>query len=505
MVILSGFIKYLTCLYMYIFKHICKNKERGMKKHLKHPIFKIIAGIAAENQMQAYVIGGFVRDIFLNRRSKDIDIVVVGSGIELAKAVSKKIGNTNISIFKNYGTAMLKYKDIEVEFVRARRESYSEESRNPVVEVGSLEDDQNRRDFTINALALSLCPENFGTLVDPFNGIEDLKNKIIRTPLEPEKTFSDDPLRMMRAIRFAAQLDFQIHNDTFQAIAAHAERIKIISRERINDELHKIVLSKKPSIGFNLLDKCDLLKIVLPFLHNLKGVEEKQGKKHKDNFYHTIEVLDNIALNTNNLWLRWAAIFHDIAKPHTKRFSETGWTFHGHEFYGSHMIPTEFKELKFPLNEKMKYVKKLVLLHLRPIILSSDEVTDSAVRRLLFDAGDDIEDLMILCEADITSKIEEKKKLYLANFQLVRQKMKELEEKDAIRNFQPPITGDEIVKAFDLPPCRTIGDLKNLIKEAILDGIIQNNREEAIDFLIKQAEKMNLTVKNPEVFGSVTD
>jgi len=464
-----------------------------VKEHLKHPIFSIISEIVSQENLESYVIGGFVRDIFLQRGSKDIDVVVIGSGIELAQKVAAKAGKPKVSIFKNFGTAMLKFKDIEVEFVGARRESYNRDSRNPIVEDGSLEDDQKRRDFTINALALSLHKDNFGELLDPFGGIDDLNNKIIKTPMDPMITFSDDPLRMMRAIRFATQLNFKISDETFEAIKKNRDRIHIISKERIIEELNKIVLSDKPSIGFKLLEECGLLKLIFPEFQKLKGRETRNGISHKDNFYHTLEVLDQLVPFSDNLWLRWSALLHDIAKPNTKKFVKgIGWTFHAHNFVGEKMIPRIFKNMKLPLNEKMKYVQKMVLLHMRPIVLAQEVVTDSAIRRLLFDAGDDIEDLMKLCEADITSKNEEKVKRFLENFQLVRRKLKEVEEKDAVRNFQPPIDGQEIIDTFNLSPCKMIGDIKVAIKDAILDGIIPNEREAAFQYMLEKGKEMGL-------------
>ncbi|MDF1518454.1 MAG: HD domain-containing protein [Lutibacter sp.] len=461
---------------------------------LDHKIFSYVSEAAEKLNIETYVIGGFVRDYFLKRNNKqDIDIVAVGSGIELARAVAQLLPNKpKVQVFKTYGTAMLRYKDLEVEFVGARKESYHENSRNPVVEDGTLEDDQNRRDFTINALALSLNKADFGNLLDTFNGLKDLEAKIIRTPLSPDITYSDDPLRMMRAIRFATQLNFLIEKKSFEAIARNAERLDIITRERIVEELNKIMSAPVPSVGFILLHKAQLLKRFLPELTNLEGVEEVEGQKHKDNFYHTLEVVDNISKNTEDLWLRWAALLHDIGKSPTKKFHKTlGWTFHGHEFVGSKMVYKLFKRLKMPMNEKMKFVQKMVLLSSRPIVLAT-EVTDSAVRRLVFDAGDDIESLMTLCEADITTKNPSKFKKYHQNFELVRQKIKEVEERDHVRNFQPPISGELIMETFNLKPCREIGVLKEAIKEAILEGEIANDYEEAYDFMLKEGGKMGL-------------
>jgi poly(A) polymerase len=466
-----------------------------MKQHLQHSIFQHISEVADKLNQETYVIGGYVRDLILKRRSPDIDVVTIGSGIHLAEMIAKKLGpNIQVSVFKNFGTAMLKYQSLEVEFVGARKESYQVDSRNPIVEDGTLEEDQNRRDFTINALAICLNKDRFGELIDPFGGIEDIENRIIRTPLEPGITFSDDPLRMMRAIRFASQLGFTIEETTLKAISQNKTRIHIISKERIGEELNKIILSAKPSIGFKLLDKTGLLEIIFPELDRMKGQEVVNGISHKDNFFHTLEVLDRIAPNTNNLWLRWAALLHDIAKPITRKYSPVlGWTFHSHNFAGAKMVPGLFKKMKFPLNEKMKYVQKMVELHMRPIVLSEEEVTDSAIRRLLFEAGDDIDDLMTLCEADITSKNKEKVKKYYSNFQLVRQKLKDLEERDHIRNFQPPVTGETIMEVFGLSPCREIGLIKNAIKEAILEGIIQNDHDQAFEYMLRKAKELGLT------------
>ncbi|KQC28497.1 CCA tRNA nucleotidyltransferase [Flagellimonas eckloniae] len=465
------------------------------KKAIQHPIFKLIGDTSKELGVESYVIGGFVRDYFLKRGTpKDIDVVAIGSGIELAKKVASKLkGKPQVSIFKNFGTAMIKHQDLELEFVGARKESYHRDSRKPVVEDGSLEDDQNRRDFTINAMALALNPENFGLLLDPFDGLDDLDKKRIKTPLEPNITYSDDPLRMMRAIRFATQLDFTIEPKSLTAIAENKERIKIISKERIVDELHKILLSKKPSIGFKLMHQTGLLPLILPELHALQGIEEIEGQRHKDNFWHTLEVVDNISENTDDVWLRWAALLHDIGKAPTKRFhKKIGWTFHAHEFVGSKMVFKLFKRLRMPLNDKMKFVQKMVLMSSRPIILSEDHVTDSAVRRLVFDAGENVDDLMTLCEADITTKNPKKQKKYKNNFQIVRQKIKEVEERDHIRNFQPPVSGEEIMKAFNLRPSKEIGIIKEAIKEAILEGEIPNEHDEAYQFMLEKGKKMNL-------------
>ncbi len=465
-----------------------------LKQYFDGDIFKQISATADDLGLECYVVGGYVRDLFLQRHSEDIDVVVVGSGIAMAKALGRRLGRgANVSVFKNFGTAQVKYHGMEVEFVGARKESYSHDSRKPVVEDGTLEDDQNRRDFTINALAVCLNASRYGELVDPFDGIADLKERVIRTPLDPDVTFSDDPLRMMRCIRFATQLNFYIDDDTFEALERNRERISIISRERIADELNKIILSPVPSKGFIDLDRCGLLALIFPELVALQGVETRNGRGHKDNFYHTLEVLDNISRKTDNLWLRWAALLHDIAKPQTKRWEpKVGWTFHNHNFIGAKMVPDIFRKMKLPMNEKMKYVQKLVGLHMRPIVIADEEVTDSAVRRLLFEAGDDIEDLMTLCEADITSKNRERKERFLNNFQLVRRKLKDLEERDRIRNFQPPVSGEEIMETFGLPPCREIGSLKSAIKDAILDGVIPNEHDAAYMFMLQRAEKMGL-------------
>jgi poly(A) polymerase len=465
---------------------------------LNDKIFETLSAVVTSENVEAYVIGGWVRDCILKRDhpDKDIDIVVIGSGIEIARKAARKIDpKIKVTIFKNFGTAMFRNNEYEVEFVGARKESYDRGSRKPVVEDGTLEDDQNRRDFTINALAISINKETFGKFIDPFDGINDLRNKIIRTPLDPDQTFSDDPLRMMRAIRFATQLNFTIEERTFNSIKENTERIRIVSQERIVTELNKIIMCEHPSKGFILLEKAGLLRIILPELDNMKGVETKEGKAHKDNFHHSIKVLDNISRNTDNIWLRWAALLHDIAKPVTKKYSaDTGWSFHGHEFVGSKMIPGIFRKLKLPLNEKMKYVQKIVDLHLRPIVLSQEIVTDSAIRRLLFEAGDDIDDLMILCEADITSKNEAKKTLHLENFKLVRSKLKEIEEKDAIRNFQPPIDGSEIIQTFGIKPGKEVGIIKNAIREAILDGIIPNEHDAARMLMLEKGREIGLTV-----------
>ncbi len=466
---------------------------------LSHPIFRRIARLAREQGVDAYVVGGYVRDYYLRRPSTDIDVVVVGSGVALAEALGREL-KTKVSIFKTFGTAMLRTRDgIEVEFVGARRESYTRDSRKPQVEAGTLEDDQYRRDFTINALAWSLSEERFGELVDPFGGMEDMEDCLIRTPCDPDITFSDDPLRMMRAVRFASQLGFMIEEETFEAIERNVERMAIVSRERIITELNKIVLSPVPSMGFELLERSGLLKQIFPEMEALKGIERRGAHAHKDNFVHTLKVLDNVARRSDDLWLRWAAILHDIGKPRTKGYDpKIGWTFHGHEVVGSKMVPPIFRQLKLPMNEHMKFVQKLVFLHLRPIILSEDLVTDSAVRRLLFEAGDDVEQLMLLCEADITSGIDAKVKRYLKNFELVRRKMKDLEERDRIRNFQPPITGEIIMQTYGIPPCRAIGEIKEQIKNAILDGEIPNEYEAAYALMERLAEEHGLTKQTTE-------
>lgn len=462
-------------------------------EHLKHPVFKVASQIVTENNLEAYVIGGFVRDLLLDRPSKDIDIVVVGSGLELAKLCAEKLRVKKVSYFKKFGTAQFVYKDLEVEFVGARKESYQRDSRKPIVEDGTLADDQNRRDFTINAMAFALHADNFGELIDPFNGIQDLEKGILKTPLEPDQTYSDDPLRMMRAIRFASQLNFKIEGKSLKSIKDNAERLKIISTERTMDELNKIILSPTPSRGFKLLYSTDLLHQFFPELVALQGIDTRDGKTHKDNFYHTLEVLDNISENTDNLWLRWAAIMHDIAKAPTKRFDpKAGWTFHGHEDMGARMTPKLFKRMKLPLDHKMKYVQKLVRLHLRPISLVKHNVSDSAIRRLLFEAGDDIDDLMTLCNADITSKNEMKVKKFKKNFEHVIEKLRDIEEKDHVRNFQPPISGEIIMKTFDLKPCADIGTIKMQIKEAILEGEIPNEHDAAYNLMLVLGQKLGL-------------
>lgn len=474
-------------------------KSHNYSKALHHNIFQVISEASEELSVDSYVIGGFVRDHILERGDlKDIDIVAVGSGIELAKKVSEKLPKKpNVQVFKNFGTAMLRSEDMEIEFVGARKESYRKDSRKPIVEDGTLEDDQNRRDFTINALALKLNKDSFGDLLDPFNGYEDLKKKIIRTPLDPEITYSDDPLRMYRAIRFASQLNFMIEADSLKAIKANNDRIKIISKERIVDELNKIILSDKPSKGFALLYKTGLLKKILPELTALAGIDEVEGQTHKDNFWHTLEVLDNISENTDDLWLRWAALLHDIGKAPTKKFhKKIGWTFHGHEFVGAKMVYKLFKRLRLPLNEKMKFVQKMVLMSSRPIAIADDSVTDSAVRRLIFDAGDHIEDLMTLCEADITTKNPKRFKKYHNNFKLVRRKIEEVEERDHVRNFQPPVSGEEIMHTFGIKPSREVGIIKDAIKEAILEGDIPNEYESAREFMLKKGTKLGLEVSS---------
>ncbi|PLX11753.1 MAG: tRNA nucleotidyltransferase [Marinilabiliales bacterium] len=469
----------------------------NFSSNIDNEMFKTIAGVAEKSNTSVYIVGGFVRDILLNRQSKDVDFVVVGSGISFAQKVAIEFGKgTSARYFKNFGTAMVKYGEWELEFVGARKESYRKDSRKPIVENGSLSDDQRRRDFTINAMSISLRKKDFGELYDPFNGISDLENLIIRTPLDPDLTFSDDPLRMMRAIRFATQLGFDIESSTFDAICRNKNRITIVSKERVTDELNKVILAPKPSEGFKLLEVTGLLQIIFPKMVALKGVEKIGNLAHKDNFYHTLEVLDNLSKKTDNLMLRWAAILHDIAKPVTKKFEPGhGWTFHGHEFIGAKMVPAIFKDLKLPTGDKMRFVQKLVQLHLRPIVLSKEIVTDSAIRRLLFEAGDDIDDLMLLCEADITSKNEYKVKKFLNNFKLVRKKLKEVEAKDKIRNWQPPISGELIMATFGISPSRKVGDIKIAIREAILDGIIQNNYAESHALMLEEGKKLKLQPK----------
>ena len=474
------------------------NKE-NILQHLSHPVFKLVGEVADEMQRECYVVGGYVRDIFLERKSKDIDFVTVGSGIEVAENVARKIGRkkSHLAVFKTYGTAQVKAMGVELEFVGARRESYMRSSRNPIVEDGTLHDDQLRRDFTINAMAISVNHDNWGEVLDPFNGIEDMKRRLIRTPRNPDITFSDDPLRMMRAVRFATQLGFEIEDGTFAAIKRNAGRIKIITRERIADELMKIMRSPKPSRGFFLLDKSGLLPLICPELANLKGVETVNGRGHKDNFLHTMQVLDNVALESDNEWLRWAALFHDIGKPSTKHWdTKQGWTFHNHNFVGEKMVPRIFAKMRLPLNEHMKYVKKLVGLHMRPIALVEEEVTDSAVRRMLFEAGDDVDDLMILCRADITSKNQEKVKRFRENYELVKQKLIDIEEKDRVRNFQPPVDGEEIMETFGLAPSKPVGDIKDAIKDAILDGVIGNDYAQAYGFMMDKAQALGIEPVN---------
>ncbi len=469
-----------------------------LTEEIDKPLFRQVGKVADSLDRPCYIVGGYVRDIFLHRHSKDIDFVTVGSGIEIAEAVAAQLGRgAHCSVFRNFGTAQVKHHGIELEFVGARRESYSHDSRKPIVEDGTLDDDLSRRDFTINAMAICINDSDFGALIDPFDGLGDLDIQTIRTPLDPDITFSDDPLRMMRAIRFATQLGFRIDDETFDALTRNAHRIEIISSERIADELMKIMASPMPSIGWELLSACGLLKLILPELEAMKGVDTVNGRGHKDNFLHTLAVVDNVARRSDNVWLRWAALFHDIAKPVTKRWdANLGWTFHNHNFIGAKMIPGIFRKLRLPLNEKMKYVKKLVELHMRPIALVEEDVTDSAVRRLLFDAGEDIEDLMILCNADITSRNPEKVKRFMANFDLVREKMAELEERDRIRKFQPPVSGEEIMEVFSLPPCREIGTIKEYIKNAILDGVIPNERQDALKLMYAKAAEMGLTPKD---------
>lgn len=475
--------------------NISENRYSNLLKSKR--IFETISNVGNEIGQDAFVIGGYVRDQLLNRETKDIDIVAIGSGIDFAKKTAKKLKSSPVKVFKSFGTAMIIVDDIEVQFVGARKESYRSNSRNPKVETGTFEEDQKRRDFTINALAISLNSKDYGQLIDPFNGLNDLKNKILKTPLDPNLTFSDDPLRMMRAIRFSSQLDFKIEKETLNAISKNADRIKIVAQERITEELNKIILSKRPSSGFKLLEETGLLKIIFPEFQLLKGIENINGKSHKDNFYHTLKVLDNILpFSKGNLWLRWAALLHDIAKPNTKRFNSTqGWTFHGHEDKGARMVPSIFRKLKLPLDNKMKYVQKLVLLHLRPISLTNESITDSALRRLLFEAGDELEDLMTLCKSDITSKNKEKKIKYLNRFENVKEKLRDLEDRDKIKNWQPPIDGKEIMGIFNIKPCKEVGILKESIKNAILDGIIKNSYEDAKEYMLTKAKEIGLIEK----------
>jgi poly(A) polymerase len=474
---------------------IMTESDQRLKEKFNRSLFRVISGVAADMNQEVYVIGGYVRDLLLHRPSKDLDIMTVGDGIVLAEQVAHALKlKSQVTVFRNFGTAMFRYRNLEVEFVGARKESYTSDSRKPFVETGTLEDDQKRRDFTINALAVSLNGHNFGDLLDPFDGVGDLQRKLVRTPLDPDITFSDDPLRMMRGIRFAAQLGFTVQDETLQAISANKERIKIISGERVAEELNKIILSPQPSLGFILLEETGLLDIIFPELARMKGVDSVRGNAHKDNFFHTLKVLDQLAPHSGNLWLRWSALLHDIAKPVTKKFIDgQGWTFHNHNFIGARMIPGIFRRLKLPMNEKMKFVQKMVELHMRPIVLSEEVVTDSAVRRLLFEAGDDIDDLMDLCEADITSGNAVKVRKHLDNFRLVRQKLKEIDEKDAIRNFQPPVSGEDIMAVFGLSPGREVGVIKNFIREAILDGNIGNNRQEAWKLMLQKGGEMGLT------------
>jgi poly(A) polymerase len=468
----------------------------NLKQHLTHPVFAAVSKAAEAGNIAAYAIGGYVRDIILERPCKDIDFVTDADGIELANKTAEILGIPHVHVFKNFGTAMFKMQDYDIEFVGARKESYQSTSRKPQVSKGSIEDDQNRRDFTINALAIDLNPKNFGQLIDPFNGLQDLENKILRTPLNPDITYSDDPLRMMRAIRFATQLDFSIEPMSLQAIADNKHRLQIVSMERVSAELNKIIMAKKPSIGFKLLMQTGLLDTFFPEMIALKGVEEKNGVRHKDNFFHTLQVLDNVALESDDLWLRWSAILHDIAKPATKRyFPDQGWTFHGHEDKGARMVPKIFQRLKLPLDHKMKFVQKLVLLHLRPIALTKEEITDSAIRRLLFEAGDDIDELMTLCKADITSKNETKVKRYLENYEKVKIKLREVEESDHVRNFQPPVTGELIMEIYGIGPSKEVGIIKNQIKEAILEGEISNDYDEAFAFMQRKAAELGLHPK----------